>query len=55
MLTYHFIYLFIITMLQLQLFSMQILQRENEFSAKGLTMDATLLIAVSSRLYASNN
>jgi len=33
--------------LQLQLFSLQILHCKNTFSAKVLTMDATLLTAVS--------
>lgn len=33
--------------LQLQLFSLQILHRENIFSTKGFTMDARLLTAVS--------
>ncbi|TGZ50468.1 Uncharacterized protein DBV15_04237 [Temnothorax longispinosus] len=32
---------------ELQLFSLQILQRKNIFSAKGLNVDATLLAAVS--------
>jgi len=36
-------------MLQLQLFSLQILHRENTFCAKGLAVDATLLTAVSDR------
>jgi len=34
-------------MLQLQLFSLQILHSENIFSAKGFTVDATLFVAVS--------
>jgi len=38
---------FCVAMLQLELFSLQILHRENIFSAKGLTVDATLLTAVS--------
>jgi len=32
--------------LQLQLFSLQILHRKDTFSVKGLTVDATLLTAV---------
>ncbi|EGI57915.1 hypothetical protein G5I_14103 [Acromyrmex echinatior] len=32
---------------ELQLFSLQVLNRENIFSAKGLILDATLLVAVS--------
>jgi len=40
-------------MLQLQLFSLQILHRENVFSAKGLIVDATLLTAVNERSFAS--
>lgn len=38
--------------LQLQLFSLQILHRENSFTAKGLTVDATLLTAVSNQSFA---
>jgi len=34
-------------MLQLQLFSLQLMHRENIFSAKGFIVDATLLTAVS--------
>lgn len=41
-------------MLQLQLFSLQILHRENTFCAKGLTVDATLLTAVSNYSNCSN-
>ncbi|KAL0116423.1 hypothetical protein PUN28_009810 [Cardiocondyla obscurior] len=40
---------------ELQLFSMQILHRDNVFSAKGLTVDATLLTGVSDRLFISNS
>ncbi|XP_012524231.3 putative gustatory receptor 28b [Monomorium pharaonis] len=38
---------------ELELFSVQILHRENVFSAKGLTIDAWLLTAVSGQLFAS--
>jgi len=39
-------------LLQLHLFSLQILHCENTFSAKGLSIDATLLTAVSNRSFA---
>ncbi|KYQ52930.1 Putative gustatory receptor 28b [Trachymyrmex zeteki] len=35
---------------ELQLFSLQVLQRENTFSAKGVTVDATLLVAIVSNI-----
>ncbi|KYN34229.1 Putative gustatory receptor 28b [Trachymyrmex septentrionalis] len=35
---------------ELQLFSMQVLNRENTFSAKGLILDATLLVAIVSNI-----
>ncbi|XP_011062602.1 PREDICTED: putative gustatory receptor 28b [Acromyrmex echinatior] len=38
---------------ELHLFSLQIMHRGNAFSAKGFVMDATLLTAVSERLFAS--
>jgi len=38
-------------LLQLHLFSLQILHCENTFSAKGLSIDATLLTAVSNRSF----
>ncbi|XP_071638473.1 uncharacterized protein [Temnothorax longispinosus] len=38
---------------ELQLFSLQVLHRENAFSAKGLIVDATLLTAVSEQLLGS--
>ncbi|XP_018404671.1 PREDICTED: uncharacterized protein LOC108781252 [Cyphomyrmex costatus] len=35
---------------ELQLFSLQVLQRKNTFSAKGLVLDATLLVAIVSNI-----
>jgi len=48
-----FKFLFILT-LQLHLFSLQILHRKNIFSAKGLTVNASLLTAVSNQVICLN-
>jgi len=42
-------------MLQLHLFSLQLLHCKNTFLAKGFTIDATFLTAVSNQLFALIN